>query len=932
MITDLSGKSLPSFQVNLLKDLSKSIDSLLISSASFSMIDASFYGHSDAMGVSQENLTWEKLQTEAMDINTNYLLLGRQYVDGGKGFKLWIDLNISPNQFKCYTIGEDSLLQANLDTFQIQLEEWFDYFVSQPTDGDFDIQYQVAKLAFQKLKKVCCYLNQGRSFTTCSPELDIQEIANERDLKYYILGKIKCLSFTENCNDYPITPGIELGAIKREQLIEDEFSYFKNSDRLDILNDVHIYFPEYTTSSIRCSPIISSSYRRTIDLDRGDISVPVNVYDFGQFIVVLHEGRDLVQLLKGIREDLKRDIPTLINYGAGHGSRPDDSFKRLNYVSECDFFELEEFDKIRLLEFIVSDKVHKWHDLFRWWDAKYAYFILNLYNEIGRNVPSDQPEKAELFEYQKAGRGRFVVDFLNYNYPSSYESYILHKYCQDYVKYAQGSLSEFTGGDTKNSKLYFIPYEVDKFYGFYLTNYDYVLVNGRVDIEMEQITTYQSGTQSAPDISTHKIKTLDLLDPVVLPKVDVLNIPGIQYNLLPAAILLKIEEYIESENQFQTLIVSAEVAGVLAGAGVFTGLAKLGRIGLFLKGVEVSSGVVNSVITHTDAIPASHAGLKKKIVLYLTCLEMVSGLGPDAAGILTSIRNYGKEALDDAISANKVSSIVNDDVPTFIARTLGKDGLLSRIPESGPLRTFVSSLDEVRDIETINKLNSCSTPLLLRLNDLKPAQNSLLYSKFADDIADANFLKVMNEHPDRVRAWKGLSNRLPWVRTNTDLLEKLAGKSDDYIAKVDEIYSPTVMKLPPNLKPPNGNCPGSYNGIDYDKYGFPKLESHVSDQSHIVKIDLDVDVPNNDYLAAYDKLKDIVGESNIQFTNQYGSSFKIRQADGTFNGPAYTWHHHQDGESMMPVLQTVHQSIQSYHTGGRAVAKRGLVGLFDPPQ
>ena len=198
--------------------------------------------------------------------------------------------------------------------------------------------------------------------------------------------------------------------------------------------------------------------------------------------------------------------------------------------------------------------------------------------------------------------------------------------------------------------------------------------------------------------------------------------------------------------------------------------------------------------------------------------------------------------------------------------------------------------------------------------------------ELGQNLLNVNFRKI----PKLVKAWKGLSNRLPWVRTNTDLLEKLAGKGDDYIAKVDELYSPTVMKLPANLKPPNGSPPGSYNGIDYDKFGFPKLESHVFDNGHVVKIAMDG--TNDDYIRAYDKLKEIVGEGNIQFTNQYGSSFKIRQADGTFDGPAYTWHHHQDGESMMPVLQAIHQSIQSYHTGGRAVVNRGLEGLFDPPQ
>ena len=178
-----------------------------------------------------------------------------------------------------------------------------------------------------------------------------------------------------------------------------------------------------------------------------------------------------------------------------------------------------------------------------------------------------------------------------------------------------------------------------------------------------------------------------------------------------------------------------------------------------------------------------------------------------------------------------------------------------------------------------------------------------------------------------VGAWEGLINRPGWVRTNEDLLNRIAGEGPDYIAKVDELYSPAVMKLPPNLKPPY-SPPGSYNGIDYDNFGFPKLEPYVSDNSHIVKISMDG--TNDDYIRAYNKLKGVVGEGNIQFTNQYGSSFRIKQ-NGQWSEP-YTWHHHQDGESMMPVLQTIHQSIQNYHTGGRSVVSRGLKGLFDSPK
>ncbi len=178
-----------------------------------------------------------------------------------------------------------------------------------------------------------------------------------------------------------------------------------------------------------------------------------------------------------------------------------------------------------------------------------------------------------------------------------------------------------------------------------------------------------------------------------------------------------------------------------------------------------------------------------------------------------------------------------------------------------------------------------------------------------------------------VEAWRGLFNSFTWVRTNTDLIEKMIGRSTDYINKVNDLYSPSIMKLPPTLKSPH-SPPGKYNNITYDKFGFPRLEPHISHKIHVVKIMMDGS--NDDYIRAYNKIKGIVGEGNIQFTNQYGSSFRIKQ-DGQWSEP-YTWHHHQDGESMMPVLQTVHQSIQNYHTGGRAIVSRQLKGLFDPPQ
>jgi len=48
--------------------------------------------------------------------------------------------------------------------------------------------------------------------------------------------------------------------------------------------------------------------------------------------------------------------------------------------------------------------------------------------------------------------------------------------------------------------------------------------------------------------------------------------------------------------------------------------------------------------------------------------------------------------------------------------------------------------------------------------------------------------------------------------------------------------------------------------------------------------------------------------------------------DVTVNGQknTYTWHHHQDGKTLMPVLTSVHSNVA-------ATIKRGLEGIFQSP-
>ena len=91
-----------------------------------------------------------------------------------------------------------------------------------------------------------------------------------------------------------------------------------------------------------------------------------------------------------------------------------------------------------------------------------------------------------------------------------------------------------------------------------------------------------------------------------------------------------------------------------------------------------------------------------------------------------------------------------------------------------------------------------------------------------------------------IKAWKGLADRPMWIRMNTDLLNKLAGKEEAFIKKVNDFYASTSHKLPPGWKnDATLNLPKTYLGVEFNKFGFPKLEPHVSDKNHVVKINMD---------------------------------------------------------------------------------------------
>jgi hypothetical protein len=179
-------------------------------------------------------------------------------------------------------------------------------------------------------------------------------------------------------------------------------------------------------------------------------------------------------------------------------------------------------------------------------------------------------------------------------------------------------------------------------------------------------------------------------------------------------------------------------------------------------------------------------------------------------------------------------------------------------------------------------------------------------------------------NPRTVKAWKGLVNRPEWIRLNTDLLEKLSGKSDDFIAKVDDFYKGSSHKLPGGWKnDPNLRLPKDYQGIEFNKYGFPNFKGN---QVAVPKSKVEIDMkgnhnsgPSGDYGKARKALEDELKLTDPNATVSPGSPFEITY-NGTTSDPM-TWHHMEDGKTMQAVKKAVHDKVIGKHTGGVSFTK-----------
>ena len=186
------------------------------------------------------------------------------------------------------------------------------------------------------------------------------------------------------------------------------------------------------------------------------------------------------------------------------------------------------------------------------------------------------------------------------------------------------------------------------------------------------------------------------------------------------------------------------------------------------------------------------------------------------------------------------------------------------------------------------------------------------------------FDELANDH-NLLEPWKalsGLSDGKFWVRTNVDLLKRMRDSPSYDPKDIANFYNKSIRRackpLPCDFDTPGGT-------VHFNELGFPDLRMFsIGGPKYYFKDNVQGN-HSTDFTNATNWLKE---QSGIKKVEGSGSPVEVELQDGTKG--QITWHHHEDGKTLMPVFSNVHTSALR-HTGGSSIVSNSLVGFFDSP-
>ncbi len=210
------------------------------------------------------------------------------------------------------------------------------------------------------------------------------------------------------------------------------------------------------------------------------------------------------------------------------------------------------------------------------------------------------------------------------------------------------------------------------------------------------------------------------------------------------------------------------------------------------------------------------------------------------------------------------------------------------------------------------------------LNEVFGQPNKNLIKTFGKDGIDDDFYKKMVENRDFFEPYEALSilsDRKAWVRKNTDLLQRMLDNPDYDRTVIANFFKGSIKRackpLPCDFDTPGGT-------VRISDLGFPDLRPYSLGGKKYYYTENVQGNRTSDFTSANNWLKKQNGVEKVEGS---GGRVRVELQDGTKK--EITWHHHEDGSTLMPVFSEVHDPIT--HAGGVSVVKKAMVGFFDSP-
>lgn len=697
-----------------------------------------------------ENLFNETFESLNID-NKNFILINREYDEDKNGFYLKVKTTFLASDHICFEPEYERELQSLLDSIDIKVGLFQNLKSSNSVFNSEDIIVSILDVINYEINLGCCSIFGNRN--SCDLINPYNKLENE--FAYYtILGNLKChlegQSYTFGSGNPHLDKFLSLNIDTVP--FNDPIQY----NDLDLLGDIYIYFDLSVPELI----FKHSIEHKSITYSRGHGNYVTNhvenieEYDFGFLKIVIPSGFDLTSKLKGINKGLIENLSKLQESSNGWGDLESKIVELLKYASICEVDALDDIGRINITQYLVSSRYVSYYELWEYWRKNVPSLVYTIFNSI--------EEKYELF-VKLDNNLRFATNLISFDFKDGQQLFV-KAFVESYYEFLHKS--QKYGNILNNGEdVIHDVYENTTTLGFHFNKYKFEKVDDKAKYKIEKEIFDRNEYIKNGNIAKYKWVTLGefgYLSPMFISSVNA-NDFSTKSRVLPVVMIANFDNSKINENVLQVLFTAIDLYTLTTGYALLK-FSKLSRIAYVSAGISLAAGATNIVINKLELLDPD---VRKRATYLLMLIEIGAAL--KTTSLLREITESSKYVA-------KYSTI--PEVTNFARQFLGKNGLLSRIPENTPFWNYINDLDDVNKIKSFNQLDD---EVLAEISTFSGNFDKLGKDLGNTSINDATNLArgteliyYFNSKVGGVKAWKRLVDAPDGIRLNLDILDDVS--------------------------------------------------------------------------------------------------------------------------------------------------------------